>query len=375
MQSGLPGLLFTGDEAANYEIIRYAPEFREQLLHLQQRSWGPEPALNARYLAWKYESNPFDQQALIFLARQGETVVGMRGFWSTGWYLDGEPLPAVCAGDLVVSPEHESQGLFRRIMTFAEAELRQAGYRYLLNLSASPVTYLRSIRSGWKSVQPWQSVRRETGPWATIQRFHQGVRKLPLMWRYENSDYAHKLVGGLYPQAIRRLPAGISESDAPRVDAMAALAATEAPQPIAHAFDRDYLQWRLGNPMSRYRYFYAGDQKLSGYLILQQDRRRSSGHCAIVDWRGSDPSVRRQLLEAVTATVRPAAISTWTAGRSEDDKALLTQAGFESVDDSRGIKAYRPSLLLKPLSADKTIDPRLLTPENWHFSMLFSDRY
>jgi hypothetical protein len=72
-----------GDQATEYEIIAYSPEFRDRLLLLQRRSWGPDLAGNSNYFKWKYEDNPHGDQPLVYLALFDGEVVGMRGFWDT----------------------------------------------------------------------------------------------------------------------------------------------------------------------------------------------------------------------------------------------------------------------------------------------------
>ena len=39
----------------SYRFIRYQPKYRDEILRLQSVLWGPDLALNPRYLTWKYE--------------------------------------------------------------------------------------------------------------------------------------------------------------------------------------------------------------------------------------------------------------------------------------------------------------------------------
>ena len=84
---------------ADYEIVSYRPEFKSQVAELQRHQWGPDATLNAAYLEWKYERNPYLSTPLIYLALHGEHVVGMRAFCGGRWEV-GEPtqlLPALVA--------------------------------------------------------------------------------------------------------------------------------------------------------------------------------------------------------------------------------------------------------------------------------------
>lgn len=369
-----------GDQATEYEIIAYSPEFRDRLLLLQRRSWGPDLAGNSNYFKWKYEDNPHGDQPLVYLALFDGEVVGMRGFWDINWQINNDRIPAVCAGDLVVTHEHENKGLFRKIMGFAETDLASRGYQYLLNLSASPVTFLHSLRNGWKVIQPWQTVRLETGPWETIQRTHARMIKLPYLWRLENSNPAQDILKKLHRAMTGNRIGDVVISDESRPDAMAAVAARNASsKAITHGMDADYLRWRFRSPVSEYQFFYLGEDELQGYLVMETRRAGSHGHCAVVDWRGDEPSAKQALIQAAIAATRPAAISIWTVSRSEEDKEILQQAGFHSIDETRGIKRYQPALLIKPLiestEAHDLLSQQISDPENWDSHMLFSDKY
>ena len=46
-------------QSAGYEIIKYRPEYRSQVLELQTHMWSPDMNINAAYLDWKYYDNPY----------------------------------------------------------------------------------------------------------------------------------------------------------------------------------------------------------------------------------------------------------------------------------------------------------------------------
>ena len=70
---------------ADYDIVRYAPEFRDGVLRLQTHLWSPDLAVNDAYFAWKHEQNPFQTAPLVWLALSRGEVVGMRSFFATRW--------------------------------------------------------------------------------------------------------------------------------------------------------------------------------------------------------------------------------------------------------------------------------------------------
>ena len=91
-------------------------------------------ALNAAYLEWKYESNPYVKEPLIYLAMNQGRAVGMRGAFATKWQIGNRdhtfliPYP----DDFVIDPENRNQGLMTRIMKFAINDLGERGFDHAL---------------------------------------------------------------------------------------------------------------------------------------------------------------------------------------------------------------------------------------------------
>src|SRR3712207_6320470 len=121
------------------EIVRYRPEHKAAVVELQTHHWGSDRALNAAYLEWKYERNPYLPGGLIHLALSDGRVVGMRGLYGARWEAGSpwEACLAPCAADLVIAPRHRNRGLAARIMQAAAADLAAGGLPYALNLSAN----------------------------------------------------------------------------------------------------------------------------------------------------------------------------------------------------------------------------------------------
>jgi GNAT superfamily N-acetyltransferase len=150
----------------DYEIVRYDPGLKAEIIKLQTHLWGPDLALNNSYFEWKYEKNPYLKEPLIYLAMHKGKAIGMRGFSGVQWQC-GVPVQrfnGLYADDMVIAPEHRRRGLMSKIMTSAFEELTVTEYEYVFNLSAGDVTLLSSLDMGWRSagwLQPmrWSSLR------------------------------------------------------------------------------------------------------------------------------------------------------------------------------------------------------------------------
>ena len=147
------------------------------------------------------------------------------------------------------------------------------------------------------------------------------------------------------------MPSGVSLAREPRPREMAELVA-RLPWDgrIRHVRDAAFFAWRFRNPLSEYRFLYAGDGLLKGYLVLQRYLfdRFDRGWVSIADWEAEDDSVRAALLDAALDAGRFRLIQTWTAGASDPVRVLLREHGFQDQAVG-GIATRNDGLLVRRL--------------------------
>src|SRR5262249_24353631 len=120
---------------------------------------------------------------LLYLAIAQGRVVAMRSFFGVRWEAGPElqPLTALYADDLVIAREHRNRGLIARIMGTAMADLSAAGYDYLFNLSAGPVTFISSLSMGWHSAGPVVPMRWRSWRYACRSAARRARAKMPML--------------------------------------------------------------------------------------------------------------------------------------------------------------------------------------------------
>lgn len=367
-----------------YEIRKYTPDFRDEIIELQKGLWSGDAALNSAHLHWKYERNPYLDGPLIYMALHEGAVVGMRGVYGARWLL-GEPgrdVGALSSGDLVVAPEHQARNLPRRIMQLAEDDVRALGYRYLLNFSASPVTYLHSIRMGWRDLGAFGTMARRSrlgGATQAVRRFVASRRSLSALSRRlkRRADGLASLSSKTAEHRFARLDAGtarrgpIVAAREARPSAMAELVERVGRGAgMRHVRDEAYFAWRFRNPLSIYRFLFWGDRRLEGYLVLETPRRAYRTQVRIIDWEASAGEPRAELLRAAILRGRFADLRVWSATLPAESTALLATHGFTKAPtaDAR----YRHALLAKDLRG-RGDDP-LPDLSAWDLRMVFSDK-
>ena len=371
-----------------YEVVRYRPQLRRQVAALQRHLWRGDEATNAAYLEWKYERNPYLPAPLIYLALDGDRVVGMRGMYGSCWEIGprGERFLIPCADDFVIAPEHRNRGLFGRIMTAAFTDLAAEGHRCAFSLSPGPVTLAGSLVSGWRSLGPVHEVRRKTrDPAAPFRRLGARMHALPLLWRWANviSEQGWRLRRHAFRRLDRTAPPTPASGSvwlerAPRVEAMAELIARIGHDGRARQVrDAQYLEWRFANPLHEYRFLFAGGDRLEGYLVLQVYRLDPHRGANVVDWEAATLAIRGELLRRALEWGGFIELSAWTVTLPETTRGLLAKASFAPAPGGR-LTREGTSLLVRAFdrrgpAADPVLGGRrLLDVSNWDMRMLYS---
>ncbi len=389
-----------------YEIVKYTPEFKGQVVELQKHLWSADPEINSAYLEWKYERNPYLHEPRIYLVMCDDRVVGMRGLYGAKWEI-GSPSQRFlcpCSGDLVIAPDHRRQGLVYKLLDAIADDPANSAHEYIFSLSASPATYVASVKTGWRSVGPLQT--------------HERVRKVSTV---PNSSLDSRIrrtsLGRLYSRARRKLGRLVSRSRSSSwspfdvFDRAVSLSVSRPeiavgadPDPksmadlvlqlggvdrVRHVRDHDYFEWRFKNPLCSYRFLYWKAPALEGYLILQawlNPKRAGTVH--IVDWEATTPTVAKNLLKAALLLGNFELVKIWSGAFCDQMLQLLDKEGFRLLEGSSSGKQgfdsniHRGGILIGPVRKEMlTVSEwtlgghRLLDAANWDWRMLYSDDF
>lgn len=376
-----------------YEIVKYEPEYKGQVAELQRHSWSSNLRLNAAYLEWKHEQNPYLKKPLIYLGLYAGQVVGMRGMSGAKWQI-GPPTQTFLglkADDLVILPEHRNRGLFTQIMRVALDDLANQGHTYVFSLTAGPVTLLGSLAMGWRSIGSMQMVHRQAERRISFHKARRWASRLPLVWRFADklpllySTEERNPFHFFDRNSARRqrlTSRSVSVDQVPRPEAMAELVERIGSDGrIRHVRDRQYFAWRFQNPLRVYRFLFWEEANLEGYLVLQKsistlsDRERVS----IADWEATNPQIGEELLRTAIQLGNFTDLGIWSATLPEGTRTLLQDTGFKPLlDETGGKDRYRSYVLVRPvrdemLKTDWVLaNRRLMDLANWDLRMLYA---
>jgi hypothetical protein len=387
-----------------YETVRYRPELRAAVVRLAALTRAEE--LAARYVHWKYESNPYIETPLIYLVTHGDEVVGMRGAYGAKWEVGnrGDALIVPCFGDLVIAPGHRNRGLVTEIMKLALLDLCDRGYPYAFSLSSGSITFLSSRAMGWRGVAARQPLTRLSRTHAAQEGLRRQIRRRPVLLRAARR--ARALVPGRTSPPTPSATGAPVASDGPdtrdrvftafdrnsRGPTDVPLSASRSPRPhdmaslvsrlpsdgrLRHDRSETYFAWRFQDPRSGYRFLYWDDGGLRGYLVLGARTGRRE-NAAIVDWDAEDMDVRMRLLDAALEWGKFRSIQTWAGGIPSTVREQLAVRRFHEEGSAR---SWDTAILARPTCDAGMHDAwalggrSMLDAARWDLRMINSDAY
>lgn len=251
------------------------PQDRDLVIRLAVRAlgWAGDERDRA-FFRWKHDENPFGPSPAWVAVRDAE-VVGFRTFLRWELARGRERLRMVRAVDTASDPDHQGQGIFRRLTLHGVSSLRGEGYDAVFN---TPNEQSRPgyLKMGWKELGRPSLGGRPSGVVGAFRmaRSRQAAEK----WS-EATNVGDPAVEALHDSSLDSLLSSLPPKDGwgtPRT--------------------ARYLQWRYGFEPLRYRAL-----EVRGGLAVFRVRRRGAGReVALCEWLapGPDRGALRRLLRA-----------------------------------------------------------------------------
>ena len=269
---------------------------------------------------------------LLFVVRDGDEIVGVRGMYGTTWNLgpgrEATVLPH--ADDLLIREEHRNRGLFLLLHRAMVRAARERGYPAILSLSGVVTTQELSLACGYRPLGDLPAVHRAGTSEAPRRRRLEG-RVLRGMRR--RGVFSTAFGRGFTVDGLCREIAATSRNPHIEVSRSADLAEmsvlARAVHPLGADRGEDHLRWRLANPDHVYRFVRWADTSLRGFLVLSWDAM-CPGRVTIADVVSDDDSVFAELLGALE---EPTDIEylMMSATLTENQASIARAAGFRAA--------------------------------------------
>ncbi len=330
-----------------YEIIKYKPCYKEQVVELQTQLWGPDLDNNRAYFEWKYEANPFVGEVPALLALHNGRVVAFRGFFPQRWVEENEAvMNAFSPADLVVDEAHRRRGLFKA-MTKASFEIyKDSDVQFFVNLSSNEKSSPGYLKFGWKPLVKRSCLVRHSwrGNVLRLIRYAGNLGMIkPIFSAVVKRCKGEKESGEGVSKANTDATSGAREDTASdyreyqvidsaeyKFKEVDQLCAKLSKGRIAHVHSQEYMKWRFQSPRHNYQFIYLYKENvLCGYLILARllAGNRRSGH--VVDYGVTDEKSFRKLINVMLKKYKFNVLQ-WTVYGEALTFSPLSKAGFKA---------------------------------------------
>jgi hypothetical protein len=270
------------DAAARFEISRYQETDRTHFLDFRRDHYGPgsvqaEPA----YVDWQFRDAPGVKElgAHLWIARQGNRVVGAQGCIRTSLQSGEERIRAAWVVDFAVRGEMRDSGIGKAL---GAASRREPLTRLILDATA-PAMHL-AARADYQRVGVVPLFVRPLAP-AELLRAHGAPR-----WLASVSRVAGRILGALGDRAISAAQdqqIELLETSAFDERADKLFADISVHYPFICRRDRAWLEWRFERyPLQRrYRLFHLmRGGEAAGYAVLRMGTHWGIPAGVIVDY-------------------------------------------------------------------------------------------
>jgi glycosyltransferase involved in cell wall biosynthesis/GNAT superfamily N-acetyltransferase len=241
------------------EVREATPDDRDEILGLLGRSLGAD-ADDPRYkelFAWKHDLNPFGPSP-TWVATEHGAIIAVRAFMRWEFERGGEILRAVRAVDTATDPGHQGKGLFRLLTMHGIDVLRNEGADFVFN---TPNDQSRPgyLKMGWRE-----------------------VGRLPAAVRFTGPSGARRAARSRVPADRWSLDLDVGTSVQTWLEAVGSpnrrVGSSDDVRRIHTHLTDDYLAWRFGTPLLKYRVVDDGEAA----IIVRARRRGPATELALV---------------------------------------------------------------------------------------------
>lgn len=308
---------------------KYAPHRRRDVIALLDLLWGwSDPKKSTVFFDWRYEDNPYTTAPAVFIARDGDRVVGLRCYVVQKFRRGADTVLVACPADAIVHPDYRRLGLFYDLTQFS-IEHMLPDVRIILSLSANRASAAANRKIGWTEFGTTKYMHRIRLPGFTHRNGEQSTRNT----RLQGSNFR-----------ILECP----ETPTPSTHAFPQIDGAQ----FANARDEAYYAWRYRQPFAKFSYLAAQEGEQRGYLILRSTAHRQF---SVMDYGFDSTSVLSRMVEGFTRASRAYSLRLLNLTLRGKEAAAFRHAGFRNEPHwlIRLLHKHRAGALVHLMQPDK----------------------
>jgi glycosyltransferase involved in cell wall biosynthesis/GNAT superfamily N-acetyltransferase len=250
------------------DIREATPDDRPAIIELCRASlgWGDDPRFEQLF-SWKHDQNAFGP-SYMWVATDGDKIVGLRAFMRWEFVRGGEVLRAVRAVDTATHPDYQGKGLFTAMTMHGLDVIKNDGIDFVFN-TPNDKSRPGYVKLGW-----------------------QEVGKLPVAIRLTGPQTAMTMARSRVAASHWPLPLGLGSPVEELLDRVEVTphAATN-PRALVTNRSNDFMRWRYGHLELGYRAVSLEDAT----SLVRLRRRGEARELVLLDVLGNPAGVDRQI--------------------------------------------------------------------------------
>lgn len=378
------------------EMRRFEENDTEAVVALLNLAFGGWHSIS--YWKWKYLRNPAGLEYSIWIAKDGDRIVGCYGIIPTMMKISNSNALGAQSVDAATHPRYRYRGISLKLFSHVLEEAVKTGISMVYGFPGTG-SYGGFIKLGFRRISELSQMMAVMNPLAlSTIRWRDAASAPTALWKYaqrlpQSEDERDALdrfkntalhVGGFIRSGLRLARVGSPCNDASvrlltrfdrRFESLWSSVADR--YDVAVSRTTDYLNWRyFQNPEQRYLVAaFEEHDELLGYLILatREKERAIAGY--LVDIVGTHTRVIESLLNfALNYLSRVGAVVAFAWAPSDTDYlTAFRRAGFFPVELGKKIPA-RLGYSVMALATSSSASRLVANPSTkWHFSMGDSD--
>lgn len=354
-----------------YSIEWYSDTDREAFLSLYETTFGKA---SVEWFEWKYEANPYVDSVPMYVAKNGDDLVGASPFFALGLAFGDRSLLALQPADAMVHPDHRKNGLLTRMTERAIDWYSDHEPAMFFNFP-NPQSKGVFLRLGWEVVDELPTHYWIRNPSRLLDETRSGIVGSGI-------EMAGKRLMDGYFLAKERLAGfpndevSITRHDEIPIGEFTDLYRSQVPEKFHVVRDETFYQWRFDHPHWEYTAYLAREEgvPVAGVIV----GTKTSGGVTITKVTDvlplPGPNQQSGALSSLLFTViKEHHDSDLLAVRDETiPRKVLRECGFHR-DDSFPLSRTTNQTVLVARSLDHGMDVALSDTSNWHFSFVQQD--
>lgn len=334
----------------DFKYRKYRDSDREEVIELLSNLWSFPKEEKIKYFDWKLVNNPYTDEVCGFVALHEGKIVAFRGYFVLPFQDSKEKYLLAQLCDTVTHRDYYRKGLFKNLTKYSIESLERDG-KYLAsqNSSSGGPTLNGYLSLGWKPLSDRSNL------------FKFNLKGI--------SNKLLKISNSFKPKVFAYQNKTLIFTDEVRAEDIVSIPFEY--ERISHSRDKDFYEWRLSNPHSKYCFAYLYDQneKLRAYIIFWDlgDNRYD-----IIDFNCYDKRDLKLLLNQFSKKEHPLFLLLWAVDKENLIYKNLRFFGFKKMEKLNNSKKFvKQPFLIRKLMEGK--DDIIFEPSNWNIFKIVAD--